>query len=149
MKSKKQWETLYLAAELWRRMPPQATNPYMIVYSNRTQKTAEQEAQEYQEEARRHLASDHFARKFLDEAPALKDEEKRKQAKRWIRRLGSDDAEARDQASRELTGMGPEITDVLKPLLDSKDPEVRSRAGAIIDGWAVPHFLRKFRGEEK
>ena len=45
--------------------------------------------------------------------------------------------------------MDPKIAGVLKPLLDSRDPETRTRVSYILSGWAMPYFIKKFREEKR
>jgi len=48
------------------------------------------------------------------------------------RGLGSNDWKERDEASRELEKLGNRARDTLEELVNSKDPEVKSRAGVLL-----------------
>lgn len=51
---------------------------------------------------------------------------------RWARELGSDEADKREEAQKNLTNAGQAARDVVKDLLKSDDPEVRGRAEQIL-----------------
>lgn len=148
LQGKQRWEDLFLASQTWINALSGDRSPEVIAIQGLSTENVHEEAQKFQSEALKHLAPDHFAQKFLNEAaPEPADKETRLKAERLARRLKSDDPEERDRATQTLSEMGPEVAMVLKPLLEARDPEVRQRARVILDGWALPHYLKKFRDD--
>ncbi|MCE9583120.1 MAG: hypothetical protein K8T20_11570 [Planctomycetes bacterium] len=65
---------------------------------------------------------------------------------RVVKKLRSDDAAARDEGSAELEAIAKEAPDLVKPLAEDKDPEVKGRALAVLkrlESAAVEAFLKK------
>jgi hypothetical protein len=66
-------------------------------------------------------------------APAPPDGEQAKKVEALVRDLGSDDAATRDKADRKLRKIGKPAEDALRRASESADPEVKSRARAILE----------------